>query len=55
MIGRIEVIEHLCWQMVKATGILPDEDFLAEMLLPSIDLTSLQELENYTVMAFGSI
>ena len=41
--------------MVETTGVRPDDKFLAEIFMPSMDITSLMELEHYTVPYFDRV
>ena len=52
---RIDVIERLCKSLSEATGERPSDEFLAEMLVPSLDIHILTEVDSATTIAYDSI
>ena len=46
VIKRVDRIEALCVEMQEATGERPSDEFLAEIFVPSLDASSLTELDD---------
>ena len=52
---RIDVIERLCKSLSEATGERPSDEILAEMLVPSLDIHTLTELDSATTAVYDAL
>ena len=55
VLERVDLIERLCKAMTEATGERPDDEFLAEILVPGMDQNTLLELDISTLVAYDHL